>query len=94
VVEGSSWTYDNNFSSGTNSLFIAMSLVSLLNVQVLNNPAKFTEPYKFEISFECLEELKNGKCVLSRQRRSMGGPVCCSSDLVSWHEELASSQAS
>lgn len=38
-----------------------MSLVSLLNVQVLNNPAKFTEPYKFEISFECLEELKNGK---------------------------------
>ncbi|KKA28968.1 hypothetical protein TD95_000895 [Thielaviopsis punctulata] len=34
-----------------------MSVVTLLGVQVLNNPAKFTDKYVFEITFECLEEL-------------------------------------
>ncbi|KAF8458257.1 ASF1 like histone chaperone-domain-containing protein [Kalaharituber pfeilii] len=34
-----------------------MSIVSLLNVNVLNNPAKFMDKYQFEITFECLEEL-------------------------------------
>lgn len=37
-----------------------MSIVSLLNVNVLNNPAPFTAPYEFEITFECLEPLKDG----------------------------------
>lgn len=37
-----------------------MSIVSLLNVNILNNPAPFTDPYKFEITFECLEPLKDG----------------------------------
>ncbi|AMD19105.1 HBR204Cp [Eremothecium sinecaudum] len=36
-----------------------MSIVSLLGVNVLNNPAKFTDPYEFEITFECLEPLKS-----------------------------------
>lgn len=36
-----------------------MSIVSLLGIKVLNNPAKFTDPYEFEITFECLEPLKN-----------------------------------
>ena len=31
---------------------------SLLNVSVQNNPAAFTDPYKFEITFECLEPLQ------------------------------------
>ncbi|KAK1998716.1 ASF1 like histone chaperone [Colletotrichum falcatum] len=35
-----------------------MSIVSLLGVQVLNNPAKFTDKYEFEITFECLETLE------------------------------------
>lgn len=35
-----------------------MSIVSLLGIKVLNNPAKFTDPYNFEITFECLEPLK------------------------------------
>ncbi|SCU87753.1 LADA_0E05952g1_1 [Lachancea dasiensis] len=35
-----------------------MSIVSLLGINVLNNPAKFTDPYEFEITFECLEPLK------------------------------------
>jgi len=37
-----------------------MSVVSLLGVNVNNNPAKFTDKYEFEITFECLEELKKG----------------------------------
>ncbi|KIW71514.1 histone chaperone asf1 [Phialophora macrospora] len=35
-----------------------MSVVSLLGVKVLNNPAPFNAPYKFEITFECLEQLR------------------------------------
>ncbi|OAQ66477.1 histone deposition protein Asf1 [Pochonia chlamydosporia 170] len=35
-----------------------MSVVSLLGVKVLNNPAKFTDKYEFEITFECLEGLE------------------------------------
>lgn len=38
-----------------------MSVVSLLGVQILNNPAKFTDGYQFEITFECLEQLEKGK---------------------------------
>ena len=37
-----------------------MSVVSLLGVKVLNNPAKFSEHYQFEITFECLEQLQKG----------------------------------
>lgn len=36
-----------------------MSIVSLLGIKVLNNPAKFTDSYEFEITFECLEQLKD-----------------------------------
>ncbi|EPE03635.1 histone chaperone asf1 [Ophiostoma piceae UAMH 11346] len=35
-----------------------MSIVSLLDVKVNNNPAKFGDPYEFEITFECLEQLE------------------------------------
>ncbi|KAH8673307.1 hypothetical protein BX600DRAFT_203525 [Xylariales sp. PMI_506] len=35
-----------------------MSVVSLLGVNILNNPAKFTDKYEFEITFECLESLE------------------------------------
>ncbi|KAI9834222.1 MAG: Histone chaperone asf1 [Sarea resinae] len=35
-----------------------MSVVSLLGVKVLNNPAAFNAPYEFEITFECLEQLQ------------------------------------
>ena len=37
-----------------------MSVVSLLGVKVLKNPAKFSDPYHFEITFECLEQLQKG----------------------------------
>ncbi|KAF3387345.1 Histone chaperone asf1 [Penicillium rolfsii] len=35
-----------------------MSVVSLLGVKILNNPAPFTASYQFEITFECLEQLQ------------------------------------
>lgn len=38
-----------------------MSVVSLLGVKILNNPAAFTASYQFEITFECLEQLQKGK---------------------------------
>lgn len=43
----------------TRYFFRTMSIVSLLNINVLNNPASFTSPYEFEITFECLEPLKD-----------------------------------
>lgn len=38
-----------------------MSVVSLLGVNILNNPARFTDKYDLEITFECLEPLEKGK---------------------------------
>ncbi|KAJ0424197.1 histone chaperone [Aspergillus carlsbadensis] len=35
-----------------------MSVVSLLGVKILNNPAQFLSSYQFEITFECLEQLQ------------------------------------
>ena len=42
------------------SIILKMSVVSLLGVNVLNNPAKFGDSYQFEITFECLESLQKG----------------------------------
>ncbi|KAF7722373.1 Histone chaperone asf1 [Apophysomyces ossiformis] len=36
-----------------------MSLVNILNIQVLDNPAPFTNQFQFEITFECNAELKD-----------------------------------
>lgn len=38
-----------------------MAKVHILNVTVHNNPAPFFTPFQFEINFECLEELQDGK---------------------------------
>ncbi|KAI6373254.1 Histone chaperone asf1 [Pyricularia grisea] len=35
-----------------------MSVVTLLGANIMNNPAKFTDKYEFEITFECLEQLE------------------------------------
>lgn len=37
-----------------------MSLVNVTSVNVLSNPAPFVAPFEFEITFECLGELKMG----------------------------------
>jgi hypothetical protein len=53
---------DYDLPSSYTPIFIKMSVVSLLGVNVLNNPAKFTDKYEFEITFECLEPLEKGSC--------------------------------
>ncbi len=37
-----------------------MALVRITHVEVLNNPARFTDPFQFDITFECLQELQDG----------------------------------
>jgi hypothetical protein len=37
-----------------------MSLVNVTKVQVLDNPTAFTNPFTFEITFECLSALEEG----------------------------------
>jgi len=36
-----------------------MSLVNVIQVTVLDNPAAFTNPFQFEVTFECLQELSD-----------------------------------
>ena len=41
--------------------FEAMSAVNITNVTVLDNPDSFLTPFQFEIYYECLTPLKDGK---------------------------------
>ena len=43
-----------------------MAKVQVTNVTVLDNPTAFFNPFQFEITFECLEDLKDGKTVQGR----------------------------
>ncbi|KAF8550883.1 anti-silence-domain-containing protein [Imleria badia] len=36
-----------------------MSIVTIRNVEFLNNPARFLDPYKFRVTFECITPLKD-----------------------------------
>ena len=54
-----------------------MSVVSLLGVKVLNNPAKFSDSYHFEITFECLEQLQKGGRDLIHSLNTMEGLTQC-----------------
>lgn len=38
-----------------------MAYVNVLNVQVLDNPSAFVNPFQFEITFECVNQLKDGE---------------------------------
>lgn len=37
-----------------------MALVNVTDIKVLDNPAKFTSPFQFEITFEAVQALKEG----------------------------------
>ena len=41
-----------------------MAKVRITNVVVLNNPSKFSEPFQFQITFECLD-IEHGMCLLN-----------------------------
>ncbi|TFK29143.1 histone chaperone ASF1 [Coprinopsis marcescibilis] len=36
-----------------------MSLVTIRNVEFLNNPAKFSDSYRFRVTFECIAQLED-----------------------------------
>ncbi len=38
-----------------------MAKVNICDVTVLDNPSPFKNPFQFEITFECLEDLKDGE---------------------------------
>ena len=38
-----------------------MAKVQITNVTVLDNPTAFLNPFQFEITFECLENLEKGR---------------------------------
>lgn len=38
-----------------------MAKVQVLNVAVLDNPSRFGNPFQFEITFECMEDLPEGE---------------------------------
>jgi histone chaperone ASF1 len=35
----------------------AMSIINIRNVEFINNPARFTDPYVFKVTFECIAPL-------------------------------------
>lgn len=58
-----------------------MSVVSLLGVKVLNNPATFNASYQFEITFECLEPLQKGERFNGGTLLEVKGPLHRVTDL-------------
>lgn len=40
-----------------------MAKVQLSNVVVLDNPSPFLNPFQFELTFECIEDLNEGKSI-------------------------------
>lgn len=48
-----------------------MAKVQLANVAVLDNPSPFLNPFQFEVTFECIEELKEGANTDARREYSV-----------------------
>lgn len=40
---------------------MAHDSIRVTNITVLDNPAQFKDPFKFEITFECVEQFDTGK---------------------------------
>ena len=51
-----------------------MPAVSLTNVVVLDNPCKYTDPFRFEVTFECIQPLDDGKALLMTHISSISNP--------------------
>ena len=48
-----------------------MAGVSIKKVIVLNNPARFTDPFKFEVTYEALQDLEDGSSPSDPSRISL-----------------------
>lgn len=49
-------------SSSSTAQPAAMAYVTLTNITVLDNPTAFTNPFQFEVTFECAQALEAGAC--------------------------------
>jgi ASF1 like histone chaperone len=49
-----------NVSVAFVALFLEADCLKVLSIAIPENPAKFGEPYVFDITFECLEPLSKG----------------------------------
>lgn len=47
-----------------------MACVNIINVNVLDNPCAFTNPFQFEVTFECLTKLDDGQLPNPRQKHN------------------------
>ncbi|TEB33819.1 anti-silence-domain-containing protein [Coprinellus micaceus] len=45
-------------------------LVTIRNVEFLNNPARFTDVYRFRVTFECIAPLEEGESVLNQAEKA------------------------
>ena len=64
-----------------------MAKVQVTNVTVLDNPSSFLNPFQFQITFESIEDLQDGKhlvanefscfCLISRQEYAIRFCTCC-----------------
>lgn len=62
------------YYQGTLSLFCGkkLSLPQLQNVEFMNNPARFSDVYRFRVTFECIAPLEDGKdCIISSLDREL-----------------------
>lgn len=57
----------------------AMAKVQVLNVAVLDNPSPFRNPFQFEITFECMEDLPEGRYCFQLCYSFWILPLCCDS---------------
>ena len=40
-----------------------MAYITLTNITVLDNPTAFTNPFQFEVTFECAQQLEAGTSI-------------------------------
>jgi histone chaperone ASF1 len=45
-----------------------MSIINITDITVLSTTARFADPYRFKITFECIAELKDGTLIAARLR--------------------------
>ena len=62
---------------------VAMSQVEILNVQVLDNPSPYFNPFQFEIAFRCLAPLAEGTHYSLESIRLLGSNTRITQNMIS-----------
>lgn len=59
----------HNTSTRARALLACAPLTVVQNVEFLNNPARFLDPYKFRVTFECIAPLPDGEPTTHKRAR-------------------------